>query len=119
MTSLFDYVTFTFFQKSKFSRNFSSHVTIYSPAAIITNTSRGVPDYKTSELHVNQLKIFFINLSFILELLRNYRKMDDRILYSLLGCSIPPPCPLGPPPDGANLLDDIEHLIEEITRGMF
>jgi len=40
--------------------------------------------------------------------------MDDRILYSLLGCSIPPPCPLGPPPDGANLLDDIEHLIEEI-----
>ena len=37
----------------------SSHVTIYSPAAIITNTSRGVPDYKTSELHVNQLKIFF------------------------------------------------------------
>ena len=40
--------------------------------------------------------------------------MDDRILYSLLGCSIPPPCPLGPPPDSANLLDDIEHLIEEI-----
>ena len=40
--------------------------------------------------------------------------MDDRILYSLLGCSIPPPCPLGPPPDGANLLDDIEHLIKEI-----
>ena len=39
--------------------------------------------------------------------------MHDRVLYSLLGCEIPPPCPLGPPPDASDLIDDVEHLIKE------
>ena len=39
--------------------------------------------------------------------------MDDRILYSLLGCDVPLPCPLGPPPDALKLIDDIENLLDD------